>query len=43
VDIRTIYGIDKVSYFHPIRDTARFFGMVWHAWRQRCSMRPTGS
>ena len=40
VDIRTIYGIDKVSYFHPIRDTARFFGMVWHAWRQRCSMRP---
>jgi glycosyltransferase involved in cell wall biosynthesis len=42
VDIRTIYGIDKVSYFHPISDTARFLGMVWHAWRQRCSMRPTG-
>ena len=35
VDIRTIYGIDKVSYFHPIKDTARFFGMVWRAWRQR--------
>jgi glycosyltransferase involved in cell wall biosynthesis len=43
VDIRTIYGIDKVSYFHPIRDTARFLGMVWHAWRQRRSMRPKGS
>jgi len=35
VDIRTIYDIDKVSYFHPIKDTARFFGMVWYAWRQR--------
>ena len=35
VDIRTIYGIDKVSYFHPIKDSVRFFGMVWHAWRQR--------
>ena len=35
VDIRTIYDIDKVSYFHPIKDTARFFGMLWHAWRQR--------
>jgi glycosyltransferase involved in cell wall biosynthesis len=35
VDIRTIYGIDKVSYFHPVKDSARFLGMVWHAWRQR--------
>ena len=35
VDIRTIYGIDKVSYFHPIKDSARFLGMVWRAWRQR--------
>ena len=35
VDICTIYDIDKVSYFHPIKDTARFFGMVWYAWRQR--------
>jgi len=39
VDIRTIYGIDKVSYFHPIKDSARFLGMVWRAWRLRCSMR----
>jgi glycosyltransferase involved in cell wall biosynthesis len=35
VDIRTIYGIKKVSYFRPIRDSARFLGMVWHAWRER--------
>jgi len=39
VDIRTIYDIDKVSYFHPVKDTARFFGMVWHAWRQRVAFR----
>ena len=39
VDIRTIYDIDKVSYFHPVKDTARFFGMVWHAWRQRVALR----
>jgi glycosyltransferase involved in cell wall biosynthesis len=38
VDIRTIYGIGKVSYFHPIRDSVRFLGMVWRAWRQRNSM-----
>jgi len=39
VDIRTIYGIDKVSYFHPVKDTMRFLGMVWHAWRQRARCR----
>jgi glycosyltransferase involved in cell wall biosynthesis len=37
VDIRTIYGIGKVSYFHPVKDSARFLGMVWRAWRQRSS------
>jgi glycosyltransferase involved in cell wall biosynthesis len=37
VDICTIYDTGKVSYFHPINDTARFLGMVWHAWRQRVS------
>jgi glycosyltransferase involved in cell wall biosynthesis len=41
VDIRTIYGIGKVSYFHPIRDSARFLGMVWRAWRQRNSILDT--
>jgi glycosyltransferase involved in cell wall biosynthesis len=41
VDIRTIYGIGKVSYFHPIRDSARFLEMVWRAWRQRNSVRDT--
>jgi glycosyltransferase involved in cell wall biosynthesis len=39
VDIRTIYGIDKVSYFHPVKDSARFMGMVWHAYRQRREQR----
>jgi glycosyltransferase involved in cell wall biosynthesis len=34
VEIRTIYG-DEPSYFHPLRDSARFLGMVWHAWRRR--------
>ena len=38
VDIRTIYGIGKVSYFQPIRDSARFLEMVWRAWRQRNSI-----
>lgn len=37
VDIRTIYDIDKRSYFHPLKDSARFLTMVWHAWRQRCA------
>jgi glycosyltransferase involved in cell wall biosynthesis len=37
VDIRTIYGVGEVSYFHPLKDSARFLGMVWHAWRQRVS------
>jgi glycosyltransferase involved in cell wall biosynthesis len=35
VDIRTIYGIGEVSYFHPVKDSVRFLGMVWYAWRQR--------
>ncbi|MGD2143236.1 MAG: glycosyltransferase family 2 protein [Anaerolineae bacterium] len=35
VEIRTIYGIDKTSYFHPLKDSARFLAMVWHAWSQR--------
>jgi len=35
VEIRTIYDIDKRSYFHPLRDSARFLGMVWRAWREK--------
>ncbi len=35
VDVRTIYDTGKVSYFHPLKDTARFLGMVWRARRQR--------
>ncbi|TFH37150.1 MAG: glycosyltransferase family 2 protein [Anaerolineales bacterium] len=33
VNIRTIYNVDKTSYFHPIRDTLRFIGVVWYAYR----------
>lgn len=40
VEIRTIYDVDKVSYFHPLRDSARFLGMVWHAWQQRRATAP---
>ncbi len=35
VDIRTIYGVGEVSYFHPVRDSLRFGRMVWCAWRRR--------
>jgi glycosyltransferase involved in cell wall biosynthesis len=35
VDVRTIYGIGKVSHFHPIKDSIRFLQMVWWAWQQR--------
>jgi len=35
VEIRTIYGIDKTSYFHPVTDSARFLWTVWYAWRRR--------
>lgn len=40
VEIRTIYGVDKVSYFDPLEDSARFLGMVWRAWREcrSCSL-----
>jgi glycosyltransferase involved in cell wall biosynthesis len=35
VPIRTIYGIGKPSYFHPVKDTVRFLRMVWRTWRRR--------
>jgi hypothetical protein len=35
VPIRTIYGIDKQSYFRPIRDSWHFLRMVWGIWRRR--------
>ena len=31
VDIRTIYGIGKKSYFHPFHDSVKFIDMVWVA------------
>jgi len=37
VEIRTIYDVDKVSYFDPLKDSARFLGMVWKAWAERRS------
>jgi hypothetical protein len=33
VDIRTIYNVNKTSYFHPLRDTTKFLGVVWQAYR----------
>jgi len=33
VEIETLYGVGEVSYFHPLKDSARFLGMVWRAWR----------
>lgn len=35
VEIRTIYDVGEISYFHPVKDSARFLHMVWHAWRRR--------
>jgi glycosyltransferase involved in cell wall biosynthesis len=35
VNIRTIYGIGKASYFHPVKDTIRFLKTVWQAREQR--------
>lgn len=39
VEIRTIYGIDKASYFHPVSDTIKFLGMVGHAYRSYQALR----
>jgi len=35
VDIETIYGIDKVSYFHPLRDTIKFLQLIWTVSRRK--------
>jgi glycosyltransferase involved in cell wall biosynthesis len=35
VPIGTLYGIGERSYYHPIRDAARFMGMLVYALRQR--------
>lgn len=35
IPIRTIYGINKRSYFHPVKDTLRFLRMVWWIRKQR--------
>ncbi|MGH2625702.1 MAG: glycosyltransferase family 2 protein [Anaerolineales bacterium] len=35
IDIRTIYGTGKASYFHPLKDTFRFLWMVGRAYRKR--------
>jgi glycosyltransferase involved in cell wall biosynthesis len=43
VDIRTIYGTGKASYFRPVRDSAHFLGTVWRAYRQRFRTRFVGS
>jgi len=40
VEIRTIYDTGKVSYFHPVKDTARFLQVVWQAYRRRAKDKP---
>jgi glycosyltransferase involved in cell wall biosynthesis len=35
VDIRTIYDTSITSHFHPLRDTLKFFEVVWYAFRSR--------
>jgi glycosyltransferase involved in cell wall biosynthesis len=35
VDIETIYGIDKVSYFHPLRDSYKFLELIWNVARRK--------
>jgi glycosyltransferase involved in cell wall biosynthesis len=40
VDVATIYGTGKVSYFHPVRDSALFLAAVWRAWRRKSIARP---
>ena len=42
VDIRTIYGTGKASYFRPVRDSALFLRTVWRAHRQRAKGRSVG-
>jgi glycosyltransferase involved in cell wall biosynthesis len=37
VDIRTIYDTEIKSHFHPIRDTMKFFAVVWYAYRSNRS------
>jgi Glycosyltransferases involved in cell wall biogenesis len=32
VPVSTVYG-DEISSIHPVRDTLRFFAMVWRLWR----------
>jgi glycosyltransferase involved in cell wall biosynthesis len=34
VDVHTIYGIDKKSYFHPFYDSVKFLDMVWMAYKR---------
>jgi glycosyltransferase involved in cell wall biosynthesis len=41
VDIRTIYDASITSHFHPLRDTLKFFAVVWYAFRSRRQWRKT--
>ncbi len=34
IPVTTVYG-DEVSAIHPVRDTVRFFRMVWRLWRRK--------
>jgi glycosyltransferase involved in cell wall biosynthesis len=43
VDIRTIYSVDKKSYFHPIKDSLRFLEMVWQARKSYRGLKATST
>ncbi|MGD2058107.1 MAG: glycosyltransferase family 2 protein [Anaerolineales bacterium] len=43
VDIRTIYSVDKKSYFHPLKDSVRFLDMVWQARKSYQQLRSKNS
>ena len=40
IPIRTIYDINKVSYFHPLHDSIKFLTTVWKARQYRRKYRP---
>jgi glycosyltransferase involved in cell wall biosynthesis len=43
VDIQTIYGIGKRSYFHPLRDSIKFISMLLYGFRYRRTFEDSSS
>lgn len=42
IEIRTIYSVEKKSYFHPVKDSILFLEMVWQAHRSYQRLRAQG-